>query len=140
MAKIVIADDSALILTMLESSLTPLGHQVIKVSDGYSVIPEVNRHKPDLIVLDYQMPAASGVEVYSRLRGLAASETIPVIFLSATSPYELQYVIPETPLVRFFQKPVNLPDFQAAVTEMLGPKAATPPSAPPGSVPPPASS
>jgi len=137
MAKILIADDSALILTMLESSLTPLGHQVIKVSDGYSVIPEVNKHKPDLIVLDYQMPAASGVEVYGRLRSLATSETIPVIFLSATSPYELQYVIPEGPLVRFFQKPVNLPDFQAAVAEILAPKTATPPAAPPSSAPPP---
>lgn len=119
MAKIMLVDDSALILTMLASCLTPLGHEVVQVSDGYSVLPQVNKHKPDLIVLDYQMPAASGVEVFGRLRSLPIGERLPVIFLSATSPYELQFVIPENPLVRFFQKPVDLAQFQATVAEML---------------------
>ena len=131
MAKLLLCDDSALILAMLETCLLPLGHELVKVSDGYSVVPQLLQTKPDLIILDYQMPAASGVEVYGRLRNLDAGAKIPVIFLTGMSPYELQYVIPETPLVRFFQKPVDLTELQKAVTEMLAASAPKPPGPPP---------
>src|SRR5579884_2121269 len=108
MAKIMIVDDSALIQAMLETCLSPLGHVLVKVSDGRAVVPALNEHKPDLIILDYQMPGTSGVEVYGRVRRETAGARVPVIFLSAAESYELADVIPKTPLVRIFQKPVNL--------------------------------
>ena len=119
MAKILIVDDSALILAMLESTLTQMGHSVVKVSDGYTVVPTFQKEKPDLVVLDFHMPAASGADVYQRIRMLSIGEKTPVIFLSASSPYELQYVIPEEPLVRFLQKPVDIKVLQDTVNEMM---------------------
>jgi len=131
MAKIMIVDDSALIQAMLETCLTPLGHEVVKVTDGRSVVPALNEHKPDLLILDYQMPGTSGVEVYGRVRREKVGEKVPVIFLSAAESYELADVIPKTPLVRIFQKPVNLIELQRVVGEMLPP----PPSARSGPLP-----
>lgn len=130
MAKIMIVDDSALIQAMLETCLTPLGHSLVKVTDGRNVVPALNEHKPDLLILDYQMPGTSGVEVYGRVRREAAGARVPVIFLSAAETYELADVIPKTPLVRIFQKPVNLVDLQRVVDEMLAPSKPAPPPGP----------
>ncbi len=120
MAKIMIVDDSALIQAMLDTCLAPMGHQLVKVVDGRAVVGALNEHKPDLLILDYQMPGTSGVEVYGKVRREAAGARVPVIFLSAAESYELSDVIPKTPLVRIFQKPVNLVELQKAVGEMLG--------------------
>ena len=63
MAKIMIVDDSTLILAVLEDALKKWGHEVFKAHDGYSVIPEFIKCKPDLVILDYNMPASSGSRI-----------------------------------------------------------------------------
>ena len=119
MVKILIADDSELILTILEQALKKWGHEVFKARDGYSVLPEFSRCKPDLVVLDYNMPASSGTVVYERLRAFAGGETVPVIFLSSTSRFELEMMIPLSARVRLRDKPVDLEGLRVDINEML---------------------
>jgi len=119
MAKIMIVDDSKLFLAILERALREWGHEVFKVSDGYNVIPEFNKCKPDLIILDYQMPASLGNVVYERLRGLTAGETVPIIFLSGTSHFELEMMIPPGNRVRFRDKSIDLEGLRVDINEML---------------------
>lgn len=119
MAKIMVVDDSPLILTMLDEALRGWGHQVVTVADGAGVVAEFRKTKPDLVILDYNMPGASGAVVLERLRGLTAGEKVPVIFLSATSYFELEMVIPPSDLVRLREKPVDLPALLKDLGELL---------------------
>ncbi|HAZ08471.1 MAG TPA: hypothetical protein DCZ01_08125 [Elusimicrobia bacterium] len=119
MAKILIVDDSPLILAFLEEALRSWGHEVFRASDGYSVVPTFNKCNPDLIMLDYNMPASSGLEVYERIRTLYAGQRIPIIFLSATSRFELEMVIPFSEFVRCCDKPVDLEGLRTNINEML---------------------
>lgn len=119
MAKILIVDDSPLILALLEGALKSWGHEVFRASDGYSVVPAFNQCKPDLMLLDYNMPASSGLAVYERIRTLYAGQRVPVIFLSATSHFELEAVIPFGEFVRCRDKPIDLEGLRTDINEML---------------------
>lgn len=126
MLTILAVDDDANVTNLLKESLGGLGYQVICANDGYSVIPMFQQHKPDLVILDYQMPAGSGTEVIQKIRGLQNGAQTPVIFLSAFSKYEIQMSVPESPTVRFLEKPINFALLQANVSELLGPRALKP--------------
>ena len=134
MATVLIVDDSVEIQALLEMWLVAMGHKAIKISDGYNAVQEFTKFRPDLVILDYNLPAASGTQVYQRIRSLAHGTRVPVIFLSATSPAELMFVVPEKDLVRFLSKPLDLKVFSQTIAEMLPappPLGQAPPIVPP---------
>jgi len=68
MAKILIIDDDPMIVDLLRTRLTEAGHQIAVAMDAYGAGGAAAREKPDLITLDFQMPAGDGATAYSRLR------------------------------------------------------------------------
>jgi two-component system, OmpR family, phosphate regulon response regulator PhoB len=83
MAKILLAEDDKQIGDMIGFKLTNSGHQIIRAQDGEQAVILVGREKPDLILLDAMMPGLSGFEVLRRLKGDAATRSIPVIMVTA---------------------------------------------------------
>ena len=63
-------------------------YNIVKCSNGLDALTAVEEQKPDLIVLDIMMPQMDGLEVLTRLKGDAATSTIPVILLTAKLQYE----------------------------------------------------
>ena len=120
MAKLLLVDDSALILKMLEDWTKALGHTPIPVADGHFAESEFNTHRPDLVVLDYQLPNVSGTQVYQRIRNGEHGKRVPVIFLNGDTPSEFMFIVPEKNLLQFLPKPVNQDAFNKTVAEMLG--------------------
>lgn len=119
MAKVLVVDDSQLTSAVAMDWLTRMGHESIRIADGYGALPAYNAHKPDLIILDYNLPAASGKDVIQRLRDLPQGKTVPVLFLSAESPYMLESMVADLSRVRFLQKPAQEADFREKVAELL---------------------
>ena len=117
---ILIVDDDLDILGFLKDFLGGLGHAAVGVADGYSVIATAREHKPDLVILDYQLPAGSGKTVFENLRNTTFGAAVPVIFLSATPKYEIMFNIEESPLVRFLEKPIDSQMLKTAIEELLG--------------------
>ncbi len=77
--KLLIADDEPDIVTMLVSFFEGKGYQVMTASDGIETLKQVER-RPDLILLDINMPGMDGLEVCRRIRGHISC---PVLFLTA---------------------------------------------------------
>jgi two-component system OmpR family response regulator len=77
---ILVADDDAGILQVVEFALKKAGFEVIKARNGKEALELFHSCKPDLLVLDIMMPELDGIEVCRRIR--AVSET-PVIFLTS---------------------------------------------------------
>ena len=83
MAAILVADDDALLLQLVEHKLKARGFEVRCAKDGESALEMANEHRPDLIVLDGMMPGLDGTEVLRRLHAMPATSKVPVIMLTA---------------------------------------------------------
>lgn len=81
--RILIVDDEADIVELLEYNLRQAGYTVVTARDGASAMAEVHRQRPDLILLDLMLPDVSGTEVCRRLRKDASTDSIPIMMITA---------------------------------------------------------
>ena len=76
-----VVDDDASLLRMLERTLAVTGFEVEAVADGPSALVSLERGVPDVVVLDVKMPGMDGVAVCRRLRSKGLE--VPVLMLTA---------------------------------------------------------
>lgn len=81
--KILVVDDEAYIVHILEFSLGMEGYEVVTAFDGEEAIVKAEHEGPDLIVLDIMMPKLDGYETCRRLKSIDKTKDTPVILLSA---------------------------------------------------------
>ena len=85
MATILVVDDDEDIREILKYNLEKENHTVRTVSDGLKCLTEVNKYKPDLILLDVMMPGMDGIEVCEQLKSSTENKDILICFLTARS-------------------------------------------------------
>jgi two-component system KDP operon response regulator KdpE len=83
--KILIIDDDALLLRMIDLSLQPQGLSVFTARDGKEGLALFHQIAPDLVILDIMMPGIDGWEICARLRQISS---VPIIFLTALGSEE----------------------------------------------------
>ena len=66
--KVLVADDSMVVRRLVCARLAADGHEVFEAADGQAAVDVALRERPDVIVLDRQMPKMDGFEVCTRLR------------------------------------------------------------------------
>jgi len=76
------ADDEINILTLSGEALRQQGYDIITASNGLMAFEKAVAERPDLIILDRQMPGMSGIEVCKKIRETAELSNTPVIFLT----------------------------------------------------------
>ncbi len=82
-AEVLIVDDDATILSLLESLFEMEGFCVRTSSDGAEALEQVKREVPSVILLDLRMPVMDGWEFLERLRRTPQGSTVPVLLMSA---------------------------------------------------------
>ena len=84
--RVLICDDDPVIRYLLKVVLSKrAGDEVIEVADPDAVFEAADRHRPELIVLDYVMPNRNGADVVEELRTDETLGSIPVVFLNGRS-------------------------------------------------------
>jgi len=83
--KILSADDDKDLLALIAFTLSQAGYLVIKASDGLSAIKAFEAESPDLVVLDINMPGASGFQVCEAIR---TKSRVPVMMLTVRGEEE----------------------------------------------------
>lgn len=78
--KILLVDDEKDTLLLLEKQLTTAGYTVVAANSGAQALLLAKSERPDLIVLDVQMPDMDGGEVAFRLRQDSTTKKIPVVY------------------------------------------------------------
>lgn len=86
--KILVVDDEEGLVLLMETNLEIAGFAVVTAYDGEQAIRQVEREKPDLILLDIRMPRKNGWEVCEELKSREDTRHIPIIFLSAYAQRE----------------------------------------------------
>ena len=76
---IMVVDDEQAIRVLLERMLKPEGYEVILAADGSSALTMLEKHRPDLVILDINMPGLNGFQVLERIR---QRSDVPVIMLT----------------------------------------------------------
>lgn len=84
MKRILICDDDDMWLEINSHSLKKEGYEVIAVNSAINITAIVGHARPDLVVMDYQMPKVNGAEATRALKGHAQCRQIPVILYSST--------------------------------------------------------
>ena len=85
---ILIADDTAESLTMLNEALTSEGYTVLVAMDGQQAVTIAGRMAPDLVLMDAIMPNMDGFEACQALKSDAELQDIPVIFMTGLTDSE----------------------------------------------------
>jgi CheY-like chemotaxis protein len=80
---VLIVDDNAQNLELLQAYLETLGCRIASAADGLAALRAVEQGKPDLILLDVMMPKMSGFEVCKKLKADPATRSIPILMVTA---------------------------------------------------------
>src|SRR5262249_1796045 len=121
--RILIADDNAMNLDILQTRLEAHGYEIVTATDGEAALAAAREQQPDLILLDVMMPKADGFEVCRRLRGNPALPFMPIILVTArTDPKDIVAGL-EAGGDEYLTKPVDQAALVARVKSMLRIKA-----------------
>ncbi|HWL83595.1 MAG TPA: phosphate regulon transcriptional regulator PhoB [Roseomonas sp.] len=80
---ILVVEDEAPLLTLLRYNLEKQGFQVDEAADGQEALMRVAEAPPDLVLLDWMLPALSGLEVCRQLRRRPDTRGLPIIMVTA---------------------------------------------------------
>jgi len=84
MPKILIVDDEADVIRLLQFRLEKEGFDIISAGDGQTALTLVEQETPDLVILDIMMPLMDGMEVLRQIRSRRrGTSRVPIIMLTA---------------------------------------------------------
>src|SRR3954468_3402609 len=116
-AAVLLVDDDARILRMLERTLSAEGYSVDAVADGGTALARVERSVPDLIVVDVTMPGLDGLAVTRRLR--ARRLAVPILLLTARDALEERVAGLDAGADDYLVKPFEIEELAARVRALL---------------------
>jgi class 3 adenylate cyclase len=118
-SRILVVDDTPANIQVLSSTLKDKGYQISVATNGRQALEVVARLRPHLILLDVMMPEMDGFETCRRLKESAATNDIPVIFLTART--ETTDIVNgfEVGAVDYVAKPFNAHELLARVNTHL---------------------
>ena len=114
---ILVADDEANILMLLEMELQAEGFQTIGCNDGAKALAQIRESPPALALLDWNMPIITGLDVCRRLR--ETGNRLPVIMVTARDEMDDRVAALEAGADDFIAKPFNIREVLARVKALL---------------------
>jgi signal transduction histidine kinase len=87
---ILLVEDSRSVAVVMAARLASFGHQVVLAENGQIAVEKFQESKPDLVLMDIEMPVMDGFEATNRIRKLeaATSAWTPIIFLTASNTHD----------------------------------------------------
>lgn len=121
MKNILIADDSASFRHQLSTDLSEAGFNIIEAEDGQIAIEKITAEQDlSLVILDVNMPRASGMEVLEAIKDLPHRDNFLVLMLTTDSSPELKAKGKELGVKAWITKPYNKASLTMAVKKVTG--------------------
>jgi two-component system cell cycle response regulator len=118
-AAVLIVDDAPASLGVLRRTMVQHGFQAFVANSGARALEIARRVQPDLILLDVVMPGMGGFETCRQLKAHAATERIPVIFMSANCATEDIVAGFDLGAADYISKPLHMAEVHARVRAQL---------------------
>jgi CheY-like chemotaxis protein len=118
--KVLIVEDEEQLRRVMKDLLEREGYIVSEARDGIQALDQVDRHAPDVIVLDLNLPGLDGYSVLQHIRSRAATRTIPVMVLTAKGDEDNEVRVFELGADDFITKPFRARALSARLEAVLG--------------------
>jgi two-component system, cell cycle response regulator DivK len=119
MSLILIVEDNEKNLKLVRDVLQVKGYATLEAGTGEDAIRLARERKPDLILMDIQLPGMSGIEALEILRADPATAALPVIAVTASVMQHDRKQITAAGFDAYVGKPINIKQFLDAVRSAL---------------------
>ena len=120
MAKtVLIVEDNELNMKLFHDLLDAHGYKTIQTRDGLEALDLARKHRPDLILMDIQLPEVSGLEVTKWLKEDDTLKSIPVIAVTAFAMKGDEEKIRDGGCEAYIAKPISVTSFLQTVERFL---------------------
>ena len=116
---ILIVEDNEKNRKLVRDVLQFKGFRTLDAITGEEGVALAKEHKPDLILMDYQLPGINGIEAFRQIRGDAATAHIPIIAVTASAMPEDAIKMKDAGFDGFQTKPINVKDFVQAINDLF---------------------
>ena len=117
--KILVVEDNALNMKLILMTLCPYGYSLVGASDGEEALEMAEREKPDIIIMDIQLPGMDGLEVTRRLRKSHLFSHVPIVAVTAYAMKGDEEKILAAGCDAYLAKPINPRQLPGVIAEML---------------------
>ena len=117
---VLIVEDNELNMKLFHDLLDANGYHTLQTSDGMEVLDIAQKHSPDLILMDIQLPEVSGLEVTKWLKEDDHLRKIPVVAVTAFAMKGDEEVIRDGGCEAYISKPISVTNFLETVRKFLG--------------------
>ena len=116
---ILVVEDETPLLTLLRYNLEKQGFRVDEAGDGEEALLRVSEGRPDLVLLDWMLPALSGIEVCRRLRRRPGTRDLPIIMVTARTEDQDAVRALDTGADDYISKPFAMDSLLARIRALL---------------------
>ena len=121
MAKsVLIVEDNELNMKLFRDLLEAHGYQTAGTSDGFEALNLVRKMRPDLILMDIQLPQVSGLEVTRWIKDDPELRAIPIVAVTAFAMKGDEERIREGGCEAYLSKPISVGKFIETVRQFIG--------------------
>jgi two-component system cell cycle response regulator DivK len=114
-AQILVVEDNERNMKLFRDVLHASGYRTLEAATGERAVELVFEHRPDLVLMDIQLPDIDGVEALARLRADERFSTVPVLALTAQAMEGDRERFLAAGFDGYLSKPVNIAEFVATV-------------------------
>ncbi len=122
--RILIVEDNELNMKLFNDLLEAHGYETLQTRSGTEAFELARAHKPDLILMDIQLPGVSGIEVTRWIKEDGELRHIPVIAITAFAMKGDEEKIRQGGCEAYLSKPISIVTFLETVRAFLGEKLA----------------
>ena len=119
MSTILIVEDNEKNMKLVRDILQFKGHRTLEAVTGEEGVRLAREHKPDLVLMDIQLPDIDGITALRRIREDAALDRVPVLAVSASVMPDEQQMIVVSGFDAYITKPIALKSFVETVQRFL---------------------
>ncbi len=119
MSKILIVEDNAKNMKLVRDILRHKGHETLEAVNGEDGVRLALQDRPDLVLMDIQLPDIDGITALQRIRADATLDATPVLAVSASVMPDEQQKIVTSGFDAYVTKPINLKQFLETVQRFL---------------------
>jgi len=117
--KILIVEDNPQNMRLIEMALNAESYFLLEATNGEEALEKAKKERPDLIIMDVQLPKMSGLEVTRKLRGIPEFSRTPIIALTAYAMKGDKEKALDAGCDAYLSKPIKARDLPGLIAKML---------------------
>ena len=117
---ILIVEDNELNLKLFRDIIEANNYKTLETKEGLQAITLIREHRPDLILMDIQLPEISGLDVTRRIKAERDIASIPIIAVTAFAMRDDEEKILQAGCEAYLSKPISIDNFVATIKKFIG--------------------